>query len=127
LGGIYTALFTTRADVVIFLACDMPFVSISWLRKLMRGLRKGDRAVFTYSNDRVGFPFILRRGESKVVKRQIDLGVYSLQELARETNARSMRQPPSMRFEAFNVNAPEDWLKAVARVRFAATGHGSKL
>ena len=42
LGGIYTALCTTRAEVVIFLACDMPFVSVVWLQRLRRGLRKKD-------------------------------------------------------------------------------------
>src|ERR1700691_533511 len=35
IGGIYTALKRSRADAVLLLACDMPFVSPDFLRKLI--------------------------------------------------------------------------------------------
>lgn len=116
IGGIYTALRKTRADVVIFLACDMPFVSIAWLRTLRRGLRKRDRAVFTVANGKVGFPLILRRGELEFVKGQMAAGKFSLQDLALGRCARRMRQPAARVGEASNINTPEDWLKAVEKV-----------
>lgn len=115
LGGIYTALHRTRADVVIFLACDMPFVSIAWLRKLRRGLRKRDRAVFTVANGKAGFPLILRRSELDLVKGQMAAGKFALQDLALESRARQMRQPGATLGEAWNINTPEEWLKAVEK------------
>src|SRR5213593_339204 len=36
LGGIYSALRTTRRAAVLFLACDMPFVSAALLRSLVQ-------------------------------------------------------------------------------------------
>src|SRR3989442_2818228 len=38
LGGVYTALKTSRADLELVLACDMPFVSVGVLEKLLSGL-----------------------------------------------------------------------------------------
>src|SRR6266566_1093085 len=35
LGGVYTALKTTRAHAVVFLACDMPFVSADLIAFLL--------------------------------------------------------------------------------------------
>src|ERR1700691_5640250 len=35
LGGVYTALQTTSADNVLFLACDMPFVTIELVERLI--------------------------------------------------------------------------------------------
>ena len=34
LGGVHTALTASRAEVIIFLACDMPFISFDLLRRL---------------------------------------------------------------------------------------------
>ena len=116
LGGIYTALRTTRADVLIFLACDMPFVSIAWLQQLRRALRKRDHAVFTVANDRVGFPLILRREVLETVQEQVSAGKVSLQHLALETRARQLCQPAARLGEAFNINYPEEWLRAMEKV-----------
>ncbi len=114
LGGIYTALRTTRAEVVIFLACDMPFVSIAWLQRLRRGLRKKDGAVFTLADSRVGFPLLLRTDKLAVVKEQLVAGQFSLQNLSMHTNARRMSQPKSTRqSESFNINTLDDWRRAV--------------
>ena len=116
LGGIYTALRTARAGVVMFLACDMPFVSVAWLQQLRRGLRKKDRAVFTVAHDRVGFPLILRRGELEFVKGQMAAGKFSLQDLALKTHARQMHLPLARHHEAVNINTSAEWIRAKERV-----------
>jgi molybdenum cofactor guanylyltransferase len=114
LGGIYTALCTTRAEAVIFLACDMPFVSVAWLKKLRRGLRKNDGAIFTLTGSRVGFPLLLRRDQLAVVKEQLAAGQFSLQDLSIQTHARRMNQPKSTkRGESMNINTPDDWRRAL--------------
>ena len=114
LGGIYTALRTTRAEVVIFLACDMPFVSVVWLEQLRRGLRKNDGAVFTLTGSRVGFPLLLRRDQLAVVKEQLAAGQFSLQDLSIQTHARRMSQPKSTKQgESLNINTLDDWRRAV--------------
>src|SRR6266568_4948322 len=59
LGGIYTALKTIRAEAVMFLACDMPFVTAALLRAVRRGFGARDDAMFVRSGGRVGFPFAL--------------------------------------------------------------------
>ena len=38
IGGIYTALRSSNTDAVLFLACDMPFVSVDFLQRMIRAL-----------------------------------------------------------------------------------------
>ncbi|MCI0538035.1 MAG: molybdenum cofactor guanylyltransferase, partial [Verrucomicrobiales bacterium] len=47
LGGVYTALKRSRASAVLFLSCDMPFVSRELLAKVAGALPKRGLAVFT--------------------------------------------------------------------------------
>src|SRR5215213_7030364 len=41
MGGIYTALKTTSAEAVLFLACDMPQISSALLKKLLQQSKNG--------------------------------------------------------------------------------------
>src|SRR5215470_16599017 len=119
ISGIQTALKTTCADAVIFLPCDMPFVRSSTLRKLIRyvvpplgGRMAPNRpnrlkaelhanAVFSKTDDGVGFPFLIRRG----VRVEAD----SLQKFARKVEAESICVGDD---ESFNINTPTDFKKA---------------
>lgn len=109
LGGILTALRQSRADVLLFLACDMPFVPASLLRRLIRSLRASDPAVMVETNGRVGFPLLLRRAASRsIVELLVTENHYSLQGLASALTAR--RLPPGRRqlSSLLNVNSPGD-------------------
>ncbi len=108
LGGIYTALKSSQAKSVLFLACDMPFVRPALLRRLLAGLRAGDDAAFVVAGRRAGFPFIIRSRCAVLVKKEILLGRLSLQELANTLQARRLRVAPSERPDLFNINTPED-------------------
>lgn len=45
LGGIYTALATATTEHVLVVACDLPFLTASFLRRLVTSTRTGDEAV----------------------------------------------------------------------------------
>ena len=131
LSGIYTALKTTRADAVLFLACDMPLISKDLIQFILQeveeGMEPGLQAVvgrsypvnglFVRSRGRAGFPFILRRGSIEIVERQIQIGDYSLQGLATAVRANilSLTRPWSERL--FNVNDHQDWTAVGKRWR----------
>src|SRR5439155_4029677 len=51
LGGVYTALQTARADAVMFLACDMLFVTTALLRAMHRRFGEGNKDLFVRSED----------------------------------------------------------------------------
>lgn len=108
LGGIYTALQTTRARIVLFLACDMPLVTSALLRAVIRRLRGRRLAVFVTAEGRPGFPCILRREALGVVAAQMGEGRLSLHELARSLKALRYAPPLSWETALRNVNTPEE-------------------
>ncbi len=112
LGGIYTALKTTRAEAVLFLACDMPFVSPEFLQKLARRLTKSRNVVFTRHDEAVGFPFLLRRDMLGLVERQLAAKEFSLQALARLSASGTVKPARDEQWRFLNVNTPEDWEQA---------------
>jgi molybdopterin-guanine dinucleotide biosynthesis protein A len=106
LGGIYTALTTTRFEFVLFLACDMPFVTDDLVGRFLE--LKGP--AFTHGTEGAGFPFLLPRSVLLLVERQIASRRYSIQLLAKNCRAGKIR-PRDLR-EVFNVNTPEEWALA---------------
>jgi molybdopterin-guanine dinucleotide biosynthesis protein A len=113
LGGVYTALNNTRAAVVMFLACDMPFVTRALLRAVLKRASRQDRALFVCSAGKPGFPFVLRREVLTMVAAQIEQGPFSLHELARTLRARTFPLPTSQLSQLQNVNTPRDWARTI--------------
>jgi molybdopterin-guanine dinucleotide biosynthesis protein A len=111
LGGVCTALRTTQADAVVFLACDMPFITAECIDKLAKLNRPRQLAVFTLSGSGAGFPFLLRRDALRQVEKQIAAGRFSLQALAAKCRARMIQAPADAR-TLVNVNTPADWRRA---------------
>ena len=112
LGGIYTALKTSEAGAELFLACDMPFVSAGLMKNALRSWKSHQSAVFTFSCDVVGFPFLVPVDALPVVERQISIKQYSLQKLARALRATLVQLIADPDWELFNVNTPGDWRAA---------------
>jgi len=136
LGGIYTSLKTTKADAILFLACDMPLVSTELIQLILRqtgaqtpqlsmqlqpassfaihhdptGNAKtcSVSAIFTRFRRRTGFPFLLPREAVEIVSQQMKSGDYSLRSLAKALRATvlSLKRPWSK--QLFNVNTPKD-------------------
>jgi molybdopterin-guanine dinucleotide biosynthesis protein A len=120
LGGIHTALIRTRAEAVVFLACDMPFVTvdlIKWLLKQCEKLKEREKgempqAVFLRSKGKPGFPLVVGRGGLGVVKKQIETGVFSVQLLAARRDSLILRAPRRFWPQFRNVNTPAEWERA---------------
>ncbi|MGI8964955.1 MAG: molybdenum cofactor guanylyltransferase [Limisphaerales bacterium] len=112
LGGLHAALKTTRAEAVLFLACDMPFVSAAFLKKLLREFPKKNNALFTVTDSGAGFPFLLRRSVLAVVEKQLAKKNLSLQLLAQNLEAKFIFPSRAEAAGLFNINTAEDWKKA---------------
>jgi molybdopterin-guanine dinucleotide biosynthesis protein A len=110
LGGVYTALKTTEAEAVLFLSCDMPFVTVSLLERLISGIKDISSGIFVVQNERPGFPFILKVNVLASVEEMIGQKRFSLQNLARTLQAEMIDAANSA--ELFNINTPRDWIKA---------------
>lgn len=112
ISGIETALKTTRAQAVLFLSCDMPFVRGATLRALAARATEtagqNKSAIFARSEGRFGFPFLLRK--------QSAVTGDSLQALAKALNATAL---PISDDEAFNINTPEEFAEAQRRLAVA--------
>jgi molybdenum cofactor guanylyltransferase len=121
LGGIYTALMTTRADVVLFLACDMPFVTVELLRRLVDRLGRRD-ALFCRHAGRVGFPFALKPACLHTVKASLADRSHSLQSLATNLRAPGLPIGAAERRLLTNVNTPAEWVHARTVLRAMTVG-----
>lgn len=106
LGGVFTALQTTPAESVLFLACDMPFVTVELLETLVKLWTPRTQALFTCPpRGKAGFPFILRNNMLPQVERQLAEQHFSLQTLAMRCRAKLHTVPKSV---LINVNTPHD-------------------
>ena len=112
LGGVVTALRSARADVVLFLSCDAPFVSAAMMAVTIERLKSGTDAVFTTERDVAGFPFVLRCDFLKQVEARLVAKEFSLQRLAATLRAKRVRVPGTRSWELFNVNTPAEWAEA---------------
>jgi molybdopterin-guanine dinucleotide biosynthesis protein A len=117
LGGVYTALKTCEADSLLFLACDMPFVSAAFIEHLIDRFDSKVQALFTQDGGRVGFPFLLRRSVLGQIERQLVLRRFSLEQLARDCGAKRLSSPLGQSRMLLNINSPKDWQLARQLVR----------
>lgn len=118
LGGVATAFHRSRAKRLVFLPCDLPFISAGWIRRVGQGRA---RAVFTQTTVGAGFPFALGRECAPVVNQQLVTGKFSLQQLARQLKAKRLRLPARRAVELLNLNTPEDWHRARACTALPST------
>jgi molybdenum cofactor guanylyltransferase len=109
LGGIYTALKTTSAETILFLACDMPQVSAALLERLLQYSNRCE-AVFTWSNRAFGFPLLLSRNLLPIVEKLLVEKQWSMQALAAKTHAKQFRPGRAFKSDLLNVNTPADWM-----------------
>ena len=112
LGGILTALRTSRARHVIFLACDMPFIRPTLLERLWDAARRDECGAFAVADRLVGFPCILPSSALATVESLVSSKRLSMQILAATLRSRRLLVRGRDASSLFNVNTPEDWAKA---------------
>ena len=112
LGGILTALQSAKHSRVLFVGCDMPFLSGELIDTFLAGSTGGVGPMFTQHEKGVGFPFVLSCADLALVEKQIDRGVLSLQRLAKRLKARMWQPPEEREWELFNINTPADLAEA---------------
>jgi len=117
LGGIYSGLKTTKADAVIFLACDMPFVTPEIIDELAgaAAMHPG-RAVLLRAADKVTFPILIPRSGLQTVTSQIKGGRFSLQSLGEYLPGKVIHAPRKWLPCLENINTPADLERARTRV-----------
>ena len=113
IGGIYTGLAQAGAGAVLFLSCDMPFVTARFLRELLAYHQRTGRAVFATANGRASFPCVLARKDAPSVLGQIEAGEFSLQNLSQKVDARLHRADAPL---LMNINTPAEFKRAKRRV-----------
>lgn len=120
LGGVWTALASSRATRLVFLSCDMPFVTADLIRAVAE--RKG-RGAFVETEEGAGFPFALdREAALPFVAAALQAKRFSLQAFARSLRASRVQASAVERACLQNLNTPEDYSEAVARLESAGRG-----
>ncbi len=112
LGGIYTALRTTRFQSVMFLSCDMPFVPRMLIERLLSVDQSKSRGRFVFHQGAAGFPFVIQVEALPQVQALFEDKRFSLQELARKLKAILIRPARGEGGLLLNINTPEDWVAA---------------
>ncbi len=112
LGGVYTALNSSEANAILFLACDMPFVTADFLRGLIEHFGPRSRALFSSVESKAGFPFILHKQTLPVIERQLEEQRFPLQALAQKLNAKLLSPRSKDASQLFNINTPLDRKRA---------------
>jgi len=125
LGGVYTALVTSQAEVLLFLSCDMPFVSPGLLRKIVSRFQRHKGSWFVARAKVPGFPFLLQRADLARVEHQLKRGAFSVRGLVRALKAHCFDPRGFSDHEFLNVNTPQElsigrrcWQETTARRSF---------
>ena len=116
IGGVATALKKSDNCSVLFFGCDMPFLSSELLDDFFEEAMEVESAIFTKHSKGFGFPFLIYRKDLFKVQEQINKCEFSLQRLARSLSARSWVPPSRFESQLFNINSPEDLIKAKRRI-----------
>jgi molybdopterin-guanine dinucleotide biosynthesis protein A len=116
MGGVYTALEASRADRVVVVACDMPFLDSAVLNRLVDLAAGADAAWVRSASGPEPLLACYRRGARVAVRRAIDGGRLTLADLATELDVRELAADDLTAFGRVeellaNLNSPADHRK----------------
>lgn len=122
LGGVYTALQAARHDVVVVLACDLPFVSRELLERLIVELLEEDDIVMPRSARGLEpLCAVYRKRILGTIRARIDRGALQISDLGGELRVHELARDVVMAYDVdgrlfANVNTPHDYMRALAWV-----------
>lgn len=110
LGGIYTALQTTEREKILVLTCDMPFIGMGMLRKILKLGRISDHGiVYGTDHELQPFPGIYTKKDLSLIKNLLDSEQLEMKNF--------LMKKPKLRVipiqlgtsDFFNMNTQEDY------------------
>ena len=116
IGGILTALESTKADRVVVIACDMPFLVAGLLRALLALAESGDGAWVRTARGPEPLVACYRQQSRKQIREAIESGHLKAAELSDRLTMRELSEEdvevfgPVERLLA-NLNTPEDYAR----------------
>ncbi len=111
LGGIITGFAQCEARQILFLPCDMPFVSTEILQAVIAGAGHNPHGACAADGDLAGFPITLNRAAEPAISEQHRRRQFSLQKLVKRLDlARVCSRDPKR--ELFNINTADDFQAA---------------
>lgn len=120
LGGVYSALYHAKAERILLLAVDMPFVNRDLMGYLIQLAQDADVVIPKLAGRGFLEPFraVYSRRCMEPVKQMIDAGERKVISFFDLVNVREVEQDEIGRFDPegktfFNVNTPEDLAKAL--------------
>lgn len=116
LGGILTALESTKADRVLVLACDMPFLVADLLRALAARAASGDGAWIRTSRGPEPLVACYRQSARERIREAITSGHLKAADLGRSLNLQELTEGEVEAFGPIavllaNLNTPEDYAR----------------
>lgn len=122
IGGLYTALEVARADIVIVVACDLPYLSAPLLAELVRRASDGDGAWVRSTRGVEPLLACYRTRARGRVRTEIDAGRLQASALGDVLAIRELGGEDLARFGAAddltaNINTPDDFARVQYRGR----------
>ncbi len=127
LGAIYTALLSSSASRVLAIACDLPFLTERFLRRLLRAGGEADLAIPRPADGYQPLCACYSPACLEPLARRIDLAALRVQDLVADVRTRELGPAELAKYDAdgllfFNVNTPEDHRRA----QRLASRHGTR-
>ena len=121
LGGLFSGVQGARSDRVVCVACDLPFLRAKLLRFLAGALRGYDAVVPVVDGRPQPLHAVYDRQATLARQAQLTKGDRSMSALLERLDVRYPGEEELRRFDPelrsfINVNTPEDWLSALARL-----------
>ncbi len=113
LGGLFTACCLFPNDSLLVLTCDMPFVQLDLLKKLI-STHKKKNLLTAFSDVRSGlnpFPGVYEGNIRNFVQLRLEIGNLSMTDLAREIEPKELIQTDFSLPDFENINTKEEFQK----------------
>ena len=117
LGGLYTAMCAAPTDRVLVVACDLPFLSASFLEHLMAVGQDVDVAIPHSADGYQPLCATYTRSCAEPIRRRIDAGELKVTDFLADVRVRELGPDELARFDSdgrlfMNINTPEDYARA---------------